>query len=77
MCADGGGEAGWADAMGRVQPDQISQGPGAACAPLILAARLQEVFLRPGLAFQQLLRFQGVRPAAYSLCNPCRFHKGK
>lgn len=59
VCADGGGEAGQADAMGCIEPDQISQGP---CAALILAACLQNVFLRPGLAFQQLLQFQDMRP---------------
>lgn len=77
VCADGGGEAGWADAMGRIKADQISQGAGAAWAPLILTACLQDVFLRPGLAFQQLLQFQGMRPVTYCLCNWCRFHKRK
>lgn len=60
--ADGGGAAGWADATGCVRTDQISQGAGAAWAPLSLTTCLQDGFLRPGLAFQQLLQFQGMRP---------------
>lgn len=63
--------------MGHVKPDQISQGLCAAWAPLILTACLQDVFLRPGLAFQQLLHFQHTRLVVYSLCNWCRFRKRK
>lgn len=44
-----------AHARSHVKPHQISEGPGAACALLILAACLQSICLRPGLAFQQLL----------------------
>lgn len=65
------------DAEGRVKTDQVSQGAGADWAPLIPTACLQDVFLRPGLAFQQLLRFQGMGPLTYCLCNGCRFHKRK
>lgn len=43
----------------------------------LLSACPQNVFLRPVLAFQQLLPFQGMRLVAYRLCNWCRFHKGK
>lgn len=77
VCAQGEGEEGWADATGCVKPDQISQGLAAAWGPLILTACLQNVFLRPGLAFQQLLQFQGTKPVAYSLSNWCRFLKRK
>lgn len=77
VCADVRGEAGWADAMGCVKTDQISQGVGAAWALLTLTACPQDVFLRQGLAFQQLLRFRSRRPVTYCLCNWCKFQNRK
>lgn len=77
MCADGEGEAEWADATGCVRPDQISQDPGVVRALLILTACLQNIFLRLGLAFHQLLQFQDTKAVAYSLSNWCRFLKRK
>lgn len=77
MCVHGEGEAEWADAMGCIKPDQISEEPGAVWALLILTACLQDIFLKPGLAFQQLLQFQDTKAEAYGLSNWCRFLKRK
>lgn len=77
MCAHREGEAERADAMGCIKPDQISEYPGAVWPPLILTACLQDIFLKPGLAFQQLLQFQDTKAEAYGLSNCCRFLKRK
>ena len=64
---------GWADVSSLIKYHKVRVPRGLRwSSPLVYRA-----CLKPGLAFQQLLQFHGIRPVVYSLCHWCKFHRRK